>query len=131
MCGTKYLSLRIRESIATGIFNPRNNRGRHKRSYMETSFEQWLTKNCPNLEVIIEQPFPRLDIIKTYFGDFYFPSLSLLIELDGTQHLKTIEYDIERDNYIKDNYHVQIIRISHKEYQTNSKLELVKQLLEI
>ena len=52
------------------------------------------------LEVIIEQPFPRLDIIKTYFGDFYFPSLYLLIELDGTQHLKTIEYDIERDNYL-------------------------------
>lgn len=128
-CNRKYLSIRIKNSIANNTFNPKSNRGRNKRSYMELSFEKWLNENYPSINYITEQPFRRYDIVKTYFGDFYFPDLALIIELDGTQHLKTIDYDIDRDAYIMSHYNVEILRISHNEYQNKSKLDLVKELL--
>jgi very-short-patch-repair endonuclease len=81
------------------------------------------------LQYNTEHPFKRHDVIKTYFVDFYFPSLDLIIELDGTQHKNTVEYDTDRDNYIMTNYNVNIIRVSHKEYQAMTKLELIKSLL--
>ena len=70
-------------------------------------------------------------MIKTYFADFYFPDKKLIIELDGTQHSQTIEYDYDRDKYITDTYGVSILRISHREYKNNLKTELVKTLLNI
>jgi very-short-patch-repair endonuclease len=68
---------------------------------------------------------------KSFFGDFYFPKLNLLIELDGSQHNteEAMIYDIERDQHIKNCYQTQIIRISQKEYKDKSKLELIKTLL--
>jgi very-short-patch-repair endonuclease len=115
-------------AIANG-YNPKLNRGRGKRSFLELSFDNWLTITHPSLKFISECPFKRFDYTKTYFADFYFPDLSLIIELDGTQHKNTIEYDNERDNYISTNYNVQLIRISHKEYVNKTKLELINSVL--
>jgi len=127
-CYKQQLSYSIKLAIQNG-HNPNDNRGRGKRSYMEISFDKWLKDNYPLLQYNIEHPFKRLDMIKTYFVDFYFPSLSLIIELDGSQHKNTIEYDTERDNYIMTIYDVNIIRVSHKEYQNQSKIELIRSLL--
>lgn len=128
-CYRIHQSIRMKDCIANGDFNPNKNRGRHKRSYMELSFENWLNENFPSLKFITEHPFHRSDITKTYFADFYFPDLSLIIELDGTQHLLNVNYDIERDEYIKSHYNVSILRISHREYKEKLKLDIVKELL--
>jgi len=45
--------------------------------------------------------FNRQKIIGNYIVDFYVPSLSLIIEIDGSSHDGKEEYDLERDNYLK------------------------------
>ena len=127
-CKSKLLSISIRTAISNG-FNPSANRGRGKRSYLESSFSEWVTKNFPELVVYQEYPFKRHDQVKTYFADFYFPNLNLIIELDGTQHKKSAEYDNERDCYINRSYGVNIIRISHKEYTSKQLIPQIKEIL--
>jgi very-short-patch-repair endonuclease len=128
-CKGTLLSTSISNAIASGRHNPINNRGRGKQSYLEKSFQEWLIQY--NVEHITEQPFKRIDKVKTYFADFYFPTLNLIIELDGTQHLKTVEYDQDRDAYITSTYGVRIIRVSHKEYISKTRVDEIKQLLNI
>ena len=66
---------------------------------------------------------------KLYFGDFFFPSKNILVELDGKQHENSIEYDTIRDNLIKEYYGVETIRITYKEYMAKSKIDIILQLL--
>lgn len=42
------------------------------------------------------QPFFRINN-KNYFLDFFFPELNIAIEINGTSHLKKIDYDFGRD----------------------------------
>ena len=128
-CKSVLLSQRMKESIKNG-FDPRSNRGRGKQSYLERSFSSWLNSNFSQVMVVMEQPFKRNDITKTYFIDFYFPSLQLGIELDGSQHKDTTEYDIDRDTYLTNEYGIHILRITHQEYRTKTKLHLVQSILE-
>ena len=127
-CHSKWASKISKNRIAEG-WNPNENRGRGKESYLEKSFKQWLLDNFPNLQFYTEQPFKRLDTVKTYFADFHFPTKNLIIELDGSQHSRTINYDLERDTYITETYNVRIIRISHKEYTNKSKIDDIINLL--
>lgn len=105
------------------------NRTRARPSYLEQSFDSWLKLNNIT-DYTVEQPFRIVDgegkYLTTYFGDFYFPNLSLLIELDGTQHRNQVEYDKIRDARISDQYNIRIIRITHKEYINKSRLDEVK-----
>lgn len=128
-CKRKLTSLKLKQRIYNRTWNPNLNRGRGKKSYMESSFETWVKTNFPGLQFFYDKPFKRLDMIKTYFVDFYFPSKNLIIELDGTQHLKTIEYDANRDDYLKTTYGVNIVRISYKEYKNKSRINEIIQLL--
>jgi len=128
-CKSKLISQSMKELMAEG-FNPRGNRGRSKRSYLEQSFSDWLTNRYPHVECVTEQPFRRRDITKTYFVDFYFPQLGLGIELDGSQHKGTVEYDSDRDAYITSEYGITMIRITHQEYKNKTKLDLVQSWLE-
>lgn len=119
--------------IANG-YNPNHNRGRGKQSYLESSFEQWILSTFPNLPYKKEVPFKRIDMIKTYFVDFYFPTKNIIIELDGTQHNTPTQqlYDIERDQYIISTYEInQIVRISHKDYVKQHRIPEIRALLEI
>ena len=103
--------------------------GRGKKSYLEKSFEEWLTAHDINFETEIR--FSNLEENKNYFVDFYFPNLKLVIELDGTQHRKTVEQDQLRDAYLKQYYGLNVIRVTYTEYQRKSKLDLICQLLGI
>ena len=67
--------------------------------------------------------------LKTFFGDFFFPELHLVIELDGTQHNKTIDYDKDRDQRILKEHGIYVYRISHNEYMKCQKLDIVNQLM--
>lgn len=126
-CKNQYLSDKMKQRIHSGTFDPNKNRGRGRKSYLEKSFEEWLTEK--NILFIMEKPFKRLDVTKTYFADFYFPHLNLVIELDGSQHLKTVEYDTDRDAYINKVYGCTILRVSHKEYKNKSKIVEISKLL--
>ena len=128
-CKGKLLSRSIKQAIFNG-YDPKKNRGRQKQSWLESSFENWLVENSIT-DFITEHPFKRHDQTKTYFADFYFPKINLIIELDGTQHNNTKDYDQQRDQYITDKYNLEIIRISHKEYQQKTKLTLIQKKLGI
>ena len=66
-------------------------------SYLEDKFVAMLNNNYPNLKYIRE--FEDINIQnkigKKVRYDFYFPSLNLIIELDGIQHYspKKVGYD--------------------------------------
>lgn len=131
-CRKVYLSQQISKAVENG-FNPNKNRGRSRKSYLEQSFTDWL-----NLNGVIfseEHPFKIYDdhgtYVTTYFADFYFEKHNLIIELDGTQHLKKeiIEYDTNRDLLISNKHGVDIFRISHAEYINQTKIDEVKTLL--
>ena len=107
----------------------RNNYGRGKKSYLELSFESWLNKK--NISYETEKAFKNHITNKNYFADFVFEDKKLIIELDGTQHLKTINEDKIRDNYILEKYGYNVLRITHDEYKKKSKINLVCELLNV
>jgi len=45
--------------------------------------------------------FNRQKIIGNYIVDFYAPSLSLVIEIDGWSHNYKEEYDLQREKFLK------------------------------
>ena len=121
-CKDKLIGLKTSKAISNGIGGNKN-RGRGRRSWMESSFEEWLNINYPNIEFIIEQPFKRYikeEYFKTYFGDFFFPKLNLLIELDGSQHdsPRAKKYDKIRDKFISEEYHI-AVSYTHLTLPTN------------
>jgi very-short-patch-repair endonuclease len=127
ICKSTLLSIKVNERINNG-WNPNQNRNRSKPSYLEQSFENWLlTNNCHNY--IKNKTFRCGD--KIFFGDFFFPEKQILIELDGTQHTQSIEYDNLRDTLIANYFKVKTIRISHKEYKNKSKIDHIKNILDI
>lgn len=72
-CISTMLSRLMKQRIYDG-FNPNRNRGRGKQSYMEYSFQAWIDQHYPILMYHTEHQFKRLDIVKSYFVDFFFPT---------------------------------------------------------
>jgi len=62
--------------------------------------------------------FNRQKIIGNYIVDFYVPSLSLVIEIDGWSHKYKEEYDFQRDNYLK-TFGLKIYKIADIEVKRN------------
>ena len=124
-CMGKLISSKMIARIENG-WNPNENRNRSIPSYLEKSFEHWLISNNI-LNYIKNKTFRCND--KWYFGDFFFPHLNLLIELDGSQHLQTIAYDAARDREIESIHGVTTVRISYKEYRAKTKLPQIELLL--
>ena len=52
----------------------------------------------------------RQVIIGNYIVDFFIPELGLVFEIDGSSHDDKIEYDTERDAFMKD-LNLQVVRI--------------------
>lgn len=93
----------------------RKNLGRHKRSWMELTFEEYL--RCNNIQGWdSEVHFWNEELRKNYFPDFIFESKKLIIELDGTQHRKTVEQDAIRDQWFESKGY-KVIRIPHPEFK--------------
>lgn len=90
----------------------RKNLGRHHRSWMELQFEKYLTENnVTGWET--EKHFWSDELKKNFYPDFLFEDLKLIVELDGTQHEKTIELDTIRDNWFNSiGYSVVRIKVS-------------------
>lgn len=120
-CKSKFISQKMNERIDKG-WNPQENRCRSKPSFLERSFEDWLI-SINHTDYIKNKTFRCGK--KIYFGDFFFPSRNILVELDGKQHENSIEYDSTRDNLIKKYHKVNTIRISYTEYMAKTKINAV------
>ncbi|MDR0207354.1 MAG: endonuclease domain-containing protein [Bacteroidales bacterium] len=62
--------------------------------------------------------FNRQKIIGNYIVDFYVPSLSFVIEIDGCSHIYKEEYDLERDRYLK-SFGLKVFKIADIEVKRN------------
>lgn len=135
-CKNKLLSYKVKIAFKEGRHKGNLYRRRDTPSYMEESFEKWLVANKCKYQWMPEQPFKKYDHLgkyeKCYFVDFFFPELKLIIELDGSHHKQQKEYDQDRDKYIINNYDINnIIRITHKEYTSLSRIDEIKSILNI
>jgi len=97
--------------------NPENrkNLGRHKQSWMELTFEKYLAENSIT-GWDSEVHFWNEELRKNYFPDFIFENKKLIIELDGTQHRKTVEQDTIRDLWFSSKGY-KVIRIPVDEFK--------------
>ena len=93
----------------------RKNLGRHKKSWMEETFEKYLLENSI-IGFETEKHFWNNEDRKNYYPDFIFEDAKLIIELDGTQHKKTIELDEKRDKWFLTKGYI-VVRISHNEFK--------------
>jgi len=62
--------------------------------------------------------FDRQKIIGNFIVDFYCAEKSVVIEVDGSSHDERVEYDTERDYYLK-GLGLTVLRISDKDVKTN------------
>jgi len=62
--------------------------------------------------------FNRQKIIGNYIVDFYVPSLSLIIEIDGWSHSYKEEYDLRREEFLK-SFGLNIFKVSDMEVKNN------------
>jgi very-short-patch-repair endonuclease len=120
-CKSILLSNNVLERIKR---NKRSNYRRDKKSYLEESFENWLSSINISLKYETEYTIHNHITQKWYFVDFYFPEINLIVELDGKQHEKPIhkENDRQRDDYITKHLNIEVFRISYDEYQQGIKI---------
>jgi very-short-patch-repair endonuclease len=96
-------------------FENRKNLGRQIPSWMEKTFESYLNQHTIQ-DWETEKHFWSEENQKHYYPDFIFESKKLIIELDGTQHRKTIEHDTIRDRwFVSKGY--KVIRIDITEFK--------------
>lgn len=122
---SKKQSDRLKNDIAY-----RRKLGTGRRSFMESSFAQWVKTNFPSVEFHQQHPFKNERGTGYYYADFYFPVKNLIIELDGTHHNHPdqIIHDERRDKHIK-SLGVSIVRITASEYRKQSRINEVIELV--
>lgn len=129
MCSKECVSLRQKQ---IHIDHPHviNNRS-NPESYLELSFKDYIlnTLNIKEEDFIQEKRW-IMSNSKLYISDFYFPSLNLIVELDGKQHELTKEEDYNRDNQILREFNSNTLRITHKEWITKERNEELTKLLQ-
>lgn len=127
LCRTTNVSRTMSERLAKA--ENRLNLGRGKQSWMEKTFSEWLISY--NVPFESEVQFKNHDLGKFYYADFVFSQFSLIIELDGNHHKFTVEKDKIRDAYLKSFYNYDVMRITHKEYRAQSRIDEIKSVLNI
>ena len=60
----------------------------------------------------------RQVIIGNYIADFFIPELGLVFEIDGSSHNDKVDYDIERDFFMK-SLDIEVVRISDIDVKKN------------
>lgn len=106
------------------IFNQsifKNRRKELRKSVTSQEFKLWFYLKNKNLG----SKFRRQHSIGPYVADFYCKEKKLIIELDGSQHVKSKEYDKERDNYLKI-LGIKVLRFWNNEIDKNIEEVLIK-----
>ncbi|MCL2247072.1 MAG: endonuclease domain-containing protein [Lentimicrobiaceae bacterium] len=62
--------------------------------------------------------FNRQKVIGNYIVDFYVPSLSLVIEIDGCSHNYKEDYDLKRENYFR-SFGLKIFKAADRDVKQN------------
>ena len=62
--------------------------------------------------------FNRQKVIGNYIVDFYVPSLSLIIEIDGSSHEYKEDYDLKRENYLQ-SFGLKIFKVADIDVKRN------------
>ena len=105
--------------------------GTYNNSIFKRRRKELRRKQTPAEKVLWEQlrgrklekcKFWRQYSVGPYILDFYCPEIRLAIEVDGHQHQAAIEYDQEREMYLKE---LDIKTIRYKNEEVMSKLEKV------
>lgn len=128
-CYNKHQSVR-QTALLKNPEHRKKYRGNSGKSYMEESFDKWLSENYGG-KYFDQIHFFNEESRKHGWIDFLFPKEKIIIELDGTHHRKRENLDNIRDEYLKRKRGYTVYRITIYEYQKQSKLSLIKQLLNI
>jgi len=107
--------------------NKRYQLGRNP-SYMERTFTQWLISKGVKRSLhgfLTEVHFYNREVNKNGFCDFVFPTLRLIIELDGNHHERRRDLDKLRDLYLQSRGW-RVKRITHKEYRRKTRLKEIE-----
>lgn len=121
-CSQLCMKARVSKKMK-GKMSLQQNRGRHKKSWLEIGMESFLNER--NITYETEKRFHNIETRKNYFCDFFIPSHSLIIEMDGTQHKKTILADEERDRYLLEHEGYYVLRITHAQWKGKEKHEIL------
>lgn len=125
LCCNKASSIRMSEWLK---HNRDHIKGPHRKSYMEESFEKWLNNHdCPRW--FDQVYFWNEEKKKNGWADYVFPSLKLIIELDGSHHKKRKRLDQVRDEYLYRIRGYNVVRITHTDYIKKTQVDYIKQLL--
>jgi very-short-patch-repair endonuclease len=131
-CCRSFIGKRMKEHIKVTPLH-KFNRSPIKRSWMEQSFEDWLNDHGLKYGLsgyLTEVKFWNTESKKNGRADFVFPRRRLIIELDGTHHIKRKDLDDIRDSYLL-NRGWTVFRIGYNEYKKKTKINEVKKLLNI
>jgi very-short-patch-repair endonuclease len=74
-------------------------------------------------EVLKRKPFKNYRFLRqkplaNYIVDFYCPKLQLVVEIDGSQHVKNKEYD-EKRTKVLESFGIQVVRYWNNEIMGN------------
>lgn len=132
-CKRMYISKQLKRAFKEGRHKGNLYRNRSNTSYLEQSFIDYLKDQYLELSYEYNKPVPIKSesgqYLKCFYIDFYLPYQNIGIELDGSQHEYTMEYDSQRDLLINQKYQTKIIRVKYKEYFNKSRKEEIDQLL--
>jgi len=126
----KNLSNALKKAHKEGrAWNIGKSRWNNKPSKAEELFKNFLERNGYKEKIDFYQEFP----FSIYSADFYFPKMSLVIEIDGRQHKRFKEYmerDKRKDIKIKE-FGVNILRISWRAlfYDSKNLYNMIEKLL--
>lgn len=99
-------------------------------SYLEKSFREYIeSKGYIKGTTFIQEKQWKLSTGKRYISDFYFPDLNLIVEMDGKQHKDTVIEDELKDSLLKQEFNLNTIRITHKQWRAKEKAEILESVL--
>jgi len=128
------ISRSVKLAFLEGRHKGNEYRNRKNNSYLENSFIEYLKVYYPTLIYVFNKTVKISDndgnFKNCYYIDFYFPKQNIGIELDGSQHLATVEYDTRRDREIFEQHGIVITRITYHEYFSKEKKEIIDMILE-
>jgi len=99
-------------------------------SYLEKSFREYIeNKGYIKGDTFIQEKQWKLSSGKRYISDFYFPDLNLIVEMDGKQHQDTVVEDELKDSLLKEEFNLDTIRITHKQWRYKEKAKVLESVL--
>jgi very-short-patch-repair endonuclease len=108
----------ILSSNATIRYNPKIKSRANNMSRQMTKCEQILWFNILSKKQLGGFKFIKQKQVFSYIVDFYCSELLLVVEVDGSSHNSRLEYDKQRDNFLR-SCGLEIVRIINNDVEKN------------